>query len=94
MRPRPLDAVLAVALAVAGIAESLLADGVEDPRWASALLVTASCALMLVRRRHPVAITPALAVIALVHSALFIDMAEVLGIFFPACSARRSSRSA
>jgi signal transduction histidine kinase len=83
MRPRVTDVVLAGLLGVLGVAEMLLADGVEDPRWPAALLAVAACSLLLVRRRHPVAITPALAAIAIVHSAFFIDMSELLGIFFP-----------
>jgi signal transduction histidine kinase len=84
MKPRVVDVVLAGVLAVIGVGELLLADGVEDPRWAGALFAVAACSLLLVRRRRPVAITFALAAIAVVQSALFIDMSELLGIFFPA----------
>jgi signal transduction histidine kinase len=83
MRPRVLDAVLAGALIAAGVAEALLADAVEEPRWPSALLAVAAGALLLVRRRHPVAITPALAAIGIAQSAFFVDMAELLASFFP-----------
>ena len=84
-RPSPLDAALAGALIAAAVAETLLADGVEEPRWRSALLAVAACALLLVRRRHPVAMARlALAAISIVQSAFFVDMAELLAIFFPA----------
>jgi signal transduction histidine kinase len=84
MKPRVADVVLAGVLCAIGVAEMLLADGVEDPRWVSALFPVAACSLLLVRRRQPVAITFALAAIAVVQSALFIDMSELLGVFFPA----------
>jgi signal transduction histidine kinase len=84
MKPRVVDIVLAAVLGVISVAEMLLADGVEDPRWASAVFAAAACSLLLVRRRHPVGITLALAAIAVVQSALFIDMSELLGVFFPA----------
>jgi signal transduction histidine kinase len=83
MRPRVVDAVLAAALIVVGVAETLLVDGVEEPRWRSALLVAASGALLLGRRRHPVAIAVALAAIGIAQAAFLIDMTEPLAVFFP-----------
>jgi signal transduction histidine kinase len=80
---RLLDAVIAGVLIAAGVAETLLADGVEEPRWRSAVLAVASGALLLARRRHPVTITAALGAIGIMQSAFFVDMAELLASFFP-----------
>jgi signal transduction histidine kinase len=84
MKPRLFDALLAGALIAAGVVEAFFADGVEEPRWPSAVLASAAGALVLARRRRPLAIIAALAVIAVVQSALFSDMEELLGTFFPA----------
>jgi signal transduction histidine kinase len=83
LSPRVFDAVLAGAVIAGGVTESLLAAGVEEPRWRSALLAVASGSLLLVRRRHPVSITLALGAIGVFQAAFLIDTSELIATFFP-----------
>jgi signal transduction histidine kinase len=84
LQPRVLDALLAAAMAALGIVEAMLADGVEEPRWRSALLAAVSGSLLLARRRHPVAVAAALAAIGIVQAAFLVEMSELLASLFPA----------
>jgi signal transduction histidine kinase len=84
LSPRVFDALLAGAVILAGVAETLLAAGVDAPRWRSAVVAAVSGALLLVRRRHPVALTAALGAIAVPQAALLVDVGELIASFFPA----------
>jgi signal transduction histidine kinase len=68
---------------VAGVAETLLAAGVREPRWPSVLLATAMGALLLARRRHPVLAAVALLPLAIAQAAFLVDTSELIASFFP-----------
>ena len=53
MRPRTLDIALTATVLVLSVTEALLSDGVTGPRWATALVSSAMCLLLLWRRTHP-----------------------------------------
>ncbi len=80
---RVFDAALAAAVTAAAVAETLLADGVREPRWPSALVATAMGALLLFRRRHPVLAPVPLLLLAVAQAALLVDTSELLASFFP-----------
>jgi signal transduction histidine kinase len=82
--PHAVDVALTAAILLAAVTESLLADEVDGPRWAIALLAAAMCVLLLWRRSHPLAMTVLLFALALPQALFFADPTERVATFFPA----------
>ena len=63
--------------------ESLLSDGVTGPRWATVLVSSAMCLLLLWRRTHPLAMAVALLLLAVPAAATLFDSSELISTFLP-----------
>ena len=83
MSPRAIDVTLTAAILVAAVSETLYAEGVKEPRWASALIAAATSLLLLWRRGHPVAMSVLLFALLLPQAAFLADPSERIAIFFP-----------
>jgi signal transduction histidine kinase len=82
-RERTLDIALTASILVLSVAESLLSKGVTGPRWATALVASAMCLLLMWRRSHPVATAAALTALAVPSSATLVDPSELISTFLP-----------
>ena len=80
---RALDVLLTAAILVAAVAETLSAKGVEDPRWASAVIAAGMSLLLLWRRSHPLAMSVLVFVLAVPQAAFLADPSERITTFFP-----------
>jgi signal transduction histidine kinase len=80
---RTWDALVALAVLAAGTAELLLAPDVPGRRAAAVLLLAAMCALLLVRRTHPLPAVAALCALGIVLAAFVTDVSDVIGLYFP-----------
>jgi signal transduction histidine kinase len=80
---RTWDALVALAVLLAGAAEILLAPDVPGHRAAAALLLVAMCAPLLVRRTHPLPAVAALCALGIAQAALVTDVSDVIGLYFP-----------
>ena len=65
------------------VTEALLSDGVTGPRWATALVSSAMCLLLLWRRTHPLAMVVALLLLAVPAAATLFDSSELIATFLP-----------
>jgi hypothetical protein len=83
MRPRTRDIALTVTVLALSVTEALLSDGVTGPRWATALVSSAMCLLVLGRRTHPLAMVVALLLLAVPASATLFDSSELISTFLP-----------
>ena len=83
MRARTLDIALTATVLVLSVTESLLSDGVTGPRWATALVSSAMCLLLLWRRTHPLAMAVALLLLAVPAAATLFDSSELISTFLP-----------
>jgi len=83
MSPRAVDVTLAAAVLVAAVSETLYAEGVKEPRWASALIAAATSLLLLWRRSHPLAMSVLLFALLLPQAAFLADPSERIATFFP-----------
>ena len=84
LSPHAVDVAITVAILVAAVTESLLADATDGPRWAGTLIAAAMCVLLLWRRSHPLAMSVLLFVLAIPLAAFFVDPSERVATFFPA----------
>jgi len=83
MRPRTLDIALTATVLVLSVTEALFSDGVTGPRWATALVSSAMCLLLLWRRTHPLAMVVALLLLAVPAAAILFDSSELISTFLP-----------
>jgi signal transduction histidine kinase len=84
LSPRAVDVSLTAVILLAAVGESLVADEVEGPRWASTLIAAAMSLLLLWRRSHPLAMSVLLFVLAVPLAAFLADPTERVATFFPA----------
>jgi signal transduction histidine kinase len=84
LSPHAVDVALTAVVLVATVTEALVADVVEGPRWASALICAVMSLLLLWRRDHPLAMTVLLFALAIPHAAFFAPASERVATFFPA----------
>ena len=82
-RTRALDLALTAVVLALALAESLLSDGVTGPRWATALVSSAMCLLLLWRRTHPLAVAVVLLALAVPAATTLIDPSELISTFLP-----------
>ena len=80
---RAWDALVAGAVLVVATVETLLAPEVPGHRWAGVLVLAAMCALLLVRRTHPLPAVVVMIVLALIDAAFVTDVSDVIAMYFP-----------
>jgi signal transduction histidine kinase len=83
LSPRTVDIALTAAVFVAAVTEALTLNNLDGPRWVIVLTVAAMSLLLLWRRRHPLAVTIALVVIAVPTTLWIADATELVATFIP-----------
>jgi signal transduction histidine kinase len=81
--PRTVDVAITAAALIAAVIEALTLKQIDGPRWVVVLTVSVMALLLLWRRTHPLAVTIALAAIAIPTTLWVADTTELVATFIP-----------